>query len=227
MERCDPMRERLQNLLSTGRFPGVVAVCALALAAAACTPSTGVVNAPGTPTAYQDVESPGLVRGTGIESQDIQSMVDKMVRHMLANPHLGRADTAPRVIVDATYFENQSSQRLNKNILVDQLATSLQIAANGRILFVGREYADMVEKERELKREGVTDTGTTGLTRAVAGVDYRLAGRISSLDARTADGVMERYMNIVFRMIDLESGIVVWTNQYGFKKAGQDDVIYR
>ena len=34
-------------------------------------------------------------------------------------------------------------------------------------------------------------------------------------------------MNIVFRMTDLENGIVVWTNQYSFKKAGQDDVIYR
>ena len=184
-------------------------------------------NAPGTPTNYQDTDSPGLVRGTGIESQDIRSMVDKMIRHMLANPVLARAATPPRVIVDSAYFENQSSQRLNKNILVDRLATGLQIAANGRILFVDREHADMVEKERELKREGVTDVGTTGLARAVAGADYRLNGRITSLDARASSGATERYMNIVFRMTDLESGIVVWTNQYDFKKGGQDDVIYR
>ena len=45
-----------------------------------------VADAPGSPTVYQGPSSPGLVRGTGIESQDIQSMVDKMVRHMLANP---------------------------------------------------------------------------------------------------------------------------------------------
>ena len=184
-------------------------------------------NAPGTPTAYQDVATSGLVRGTGIESQDIASMTDKMVRHMLANPVLADAVTPPRVIVDAAYFENQSSQRLNKNLLIDRLATLLQIAANGRILFVDREHADMVEKERKLKREGVTDVGTTGLTEAVAGADYRLNGRITSLDARTADGIVERYMQIVFRMTDLENGIVVWTNQYEFKKAGQDDVVYR
>ena len=184
-------------------------------------------NAPGTPTAYQDVETSGLVRGTGIESQDIASMVDEMVRHMLANPMLAGAAAPPRVIVDSAYFENQSSQRLNKNVLTDQLATQLQIAANGRILFVDRERADMVAKERELKREGVTDVGTTGLAKAVAGADYRLSGRITSIDARTADGVIERYMQIVFRMTDLENGIVVWTNQYRFKKAGQDDVVYR
>ena len=205
-------------------FPLVIAVSALA---AACASPTGVKNAPGTPTAYQDVETSGLVRGTGIESQDIASMVDEMVRHMLANPMLAGAATPPRVIVDSAYFENQSSQRLNKNVLTDQLATRLQIAANGRILFVDRERADMVEKERELKREGVTDVGTTGLAKAVAGADYRLSGRITSIDARTADGVIERYMQIVFRMTDLENGIVVWTNQYRFKKAGQDDVVYR
>ena len=189
--------------------------------------STGVENAPGTPTAYQDVATSGLVRGTGIESQDIVSMVDKMVRHMLANPVLGSAAQPPRVIVDAAYFENQSSQRLNKNILIDQLGTQLQIAANGRILFVDREHADMVAKERSLKRAGITDVGTTKLTKAVAGADYRLNGRITSIDARTSGNAIERYMSIVFRMTDLESGIVVWTNQYSFKKAGQDDVIYR
>ena len=184
-------------------------------------------NAPSAATAYQDAGTPGLVRGVGIESQDIQGMVDRMVRHMLANPILARAATPPRVIVDSAYFENQSSQRINKNILIDQLATRLQIAANGRILFVDREHADMVEKERALKRAAVTDTGTTGLTLAVSGADYRLNGRITSLDARAPDGAVERYMNIVFRMTDLESGLVVWTNDYNFKKAGQDDVIYR
>ena len=224
-ERCPACLANAGGARKSAVSPLAVAA-ALVLAIAGCGP-TGVVNAPGTATVYQDEDSPGLIRGTGIESQDIRSMVDKMVRHMLGNPVLAAAAPPPRVIVDAAYFENQSSQRLNKNILIDQLATELQIAANGRILFVDRENADMVEAERSLKREGVTDVGTTGLTQAVAGVDYRLSGRITSLDARAGGGVEERYMNIVFRMTDLESGIVVWTNRYSFKKAGQQDVIYR
>jgi len=202
-----------------------VFVCASALLVACST--SGVSNEPGFPATSQDVGSSGVIRGTGIESQDIKSMVDKMVRDMLANPVLGDVANPPHAIVDAEYFENQSSQRLNKNILIDQLATQLQIAANGRILFIDREHAEMVAKERESKREGDTGAGTIRASDAVAGADYRLSGRITSLDARSSDGVMERYMNIVFRMTNLESGIVVWTNQYDFKKAGQDDIIYR
>ena len=219
---------RVAERLRRRRGGASIAPFALAAAflAASCM-ATSVENAPGTPTAYQDTRTAGLVRGTGIESQDIHSMVDRMVRHMLANPTLANAVPAPRVIVDAAYFENQSSQRLNKNVLIDQLATQLQIAANGRILFVNRELADMVEKERQLKRAGKTDTGTTGLTRAVAGADYRLNGRITSLDARTTGGAQERLMNIVFRMTDLENGLTVWANQYSFKKAGRDHVSYR
>ena len=219
------VQSRLNLIRRHAKFDIAVALTATVFLFGCVT--TSVENAPGTPTVYQDTKTAGLVRGTGIESQDISSMVDKMVRHMLANPTLAAAATPPRVIVDATYFENQSSQRLNKNVLIDRLATQLQIAANGRILFVNREFADMVEKERELKRAGKTDTGTVGLTQAVAGADYRLNGRITSLDSRTASGAQERFMNIVFRMTDLEDGITVWANQYSFKKAGQDDVIYR
>lgn len=86
----------------------------------------------------------------------------------------------------------------------------------------------MVGKERELKRDGVTDTGTVGLTRAMAGVDYRLAGRINTQDTRgKTSGMVERYTQISFELIDLESSISVWANMYEFKKGGMDDAIYR
>ena len=198
---------------------------AAALGLSAC--QAPVDNAAGRPTVYQDVGSPGMVSGVGIESQDIVGMTDKMIRDMLSHPTLAGADTPPRVILDTAHFSNQSSQRINKNLIVDRLRVELQRAAGGRMMFVSRENADMVAKERELKRAGYVDTGTTGLTRAQAGADYRLAGRINSLDARGGSGTAQRYSQITFEMIDLESGMIVWTNMYEFRKAAQDDVVYR
>ena len=210
----------------TAPFRASFAGCVVASLLAACASPPVVTNPAGQPTIYLDTTSPGIVRGTGIESQDIQGMVDKMVRHMLANPLLANATQPPRVIVDSAFFENQSSQRINKNILTDHLATQLQIAANGRILFIDRENAAMVAAERALKNTQATDSGATG-RKTQAGADYRLSGRITSLDTRTGSGIVERYMNVVFRMTDLESTLVVWSNQYNFKKVGQDDIIYR
>lgn len=156
-------------------------------------------------------------------------MTDRMLRDMLSTPSLAGRPTPPRVIVDSEYFTNESSQRLNKNIITDRLRVGLNRASSGRMVFVGREYASMVAQERDLKRTGVTDIGTTGLTKAAAGADFRLGGRIVSLDsiARSGSGLQQRYNQIVFEMVDLETGVIVWSGQYEFQRASADDVVYR
>lgn len=176
-----------------------------------------------------DPSQRGPVSGVGIESQDIIGMTDRMVRDMLSNPQLAGRATAPRVIIDDQYFTNESSQRLNKRIITDRLRVNLNRASNGRMVFLGREYAAMVAAERDLKREGVTDVGTTGLTRAQAGADFRLTGRITSEDSAAQDGSgrIQRFNQITFEMVDLESGVIVWSNIYDFARVAADSVMYR
>ena len=77
----------------------------------------------------------------------------------------------------------------------------------------------------DLKRSGTTDVGTTGLTKAQLGADYRLSGKINSLDSRnTKSGLVQRYTQISFEMTDLESGEIVWSGIYEFSRAAADDV---
>jgi hypothetical protein len=66
--------------------------------------------------------------------------------------------------VDGEFFHNESAQAINKNLITDRLRIGLNRAARGRMVFVGRHYAGMVQQERDLKRQGVVDVGTTGLT---------------------------------------------------------------
>ena len=77
-------RSAASFLLSCAAVPGGVSI-----PATGCGP--GVKNAPGAPSACRDTDSPGLVRGAGIEPQHIQSMAARTIRHMLANPVLERA----------------------------------------------------------------------------------------------------------------------------------------
>lgn len=177
---------------------------------------------------YEDPASAGEVRGVGVESQDIVTVSDLMVRDILAEPEVVQRERAPRIIMDAEFFRNESTQRINKNLIVDRLRVALQRASRGKLVFVSRESAAMVAAERNLKRDGVTDVGTTGLTKAQAGADYRLVGRISTLDSRSAStGSVERYTQMSFELVDLETGVSQWANQYEFKKSGRDDAIYR
>ena len=187
-----------------------------------------VQNTAGTPTAYLDPASSGAVRGVGIESQDIVSMTDQMMRDMLTEPRLANAATPPNIIIDAQYLQNESSSRINKNSITDRLRVSLNRAAQGRMQFVGRQYADMVQAERNVKRAGVTDNATLPTARAQMGGDYRLGGRITSLDSRDPRTVMiQRYNQIIFEMVNLETAQIVWSGIYEMSKAAQDDIIYR
>lgn len=186
------------------------------------------MNQPGRPTAYNDHTTPGPVQGVGIESQDIVSMTDKMMRDMMANPTLAGRATPPRVVIDSRYFRNESSSIINKNMITDLLRTELTRAANGRMVFLGREYADMIENERALEREGVVSGGTQGPTRQTLGWDYRLGGRIASLDSVDArTGLTSRYHQITFEMVERGTGVIVWNGTYQFKKTAQDDILYR
>lgn len=191
--------------------------------------TTGVNNTAGRPTVYEDVRSSSsAVQGVGIESQDIVAMTDRMMRDMLANQLLAGRMPPPRIILDAAYFTNESSSRINKNMITDRLRIELQRAAQGRLLFVGREHVGMVEAERQLKRDGLTDGGTIRKTQATAGADYRLVGRITSADALDpSSGTVSRYQQITFEMLDLEYGTIVWAGMYEFKKTAQDDIVYR
>jgi penicillin-binding protein activator len=180
------------------------------------------------PTVYSTPDSPGAVRGVGTESQDIVSMSDQMMRDMLTIPALMNANPAPRIIIDAKYFRNESSEIIDKALITDRIRVSLSRAAAGRVRFVGREYADASQMERDLKDSGAVDVATTGRTRAMAGADYRLVGRIGtrdSVDPRT--GIKERYSVYTFELLDLEYNELIWSNLYEFKKATQDNVVYR
>lgn len=194
--------------------------------AAGC--ASNIDNKAGKATVYEDASTTGKVGGVGIESQDIVAVTDEMMRDMLANRMLAGRDIPPRIIIDNEYLRNESSSVVNTNMLTDRLRIELNRAANGRMIFVGREYAGMVQKERDLKRDGAVDGGTIRETVAQAGADYRLAGRITSLDASDrSDGTQSRYSQITFEMVDMELGTIVWSGLYEMRKAGRDDVVYR
>ncbi len=213
--------------LKAAALRGTMAVL-LAGGLAACETTSPVQNVAGSPTVNLDPGSRGPVNGVGIEGQDILAMTDQMMRDMLSNPTLVNRAAPPQVIVDGEYFSNESSQRINRNLIADRLRINLNRSSQGRLIFVSRQSAAMVEQERDLKRQGRVDSGTNSLTQAQAGGDYRLRGNIGSIDSRDPrTGMVQRYNQITFEMIDLERGTIVWSGIYEFARAAADDIIYR
>jgi PBP1b-binding outer membrane lipoprotein LpoB len=196
---------------------------------AGCQTNPPVPNATGVTSMEVDPGRKGPVSGVGIEGQDITAMVDTMIRDMASDPEVMRqGGTRPRIVVDSQCFVNESSQAINKNNITRRLDTLLRRAARGQFMFVSQENAAIIEKQRALKRSGTTDVGTRGMTRAQAGIDYQMCGSITSLDSRNVrTGMVQRMTQIFFKLVDVESGEVIWSNMYELNRAAADDVIYR
>lgn len=180
------------------------------------------------PAAYVDTHVQGPVSGVGVESQDIEAMADKMARDLLATPEIAGRTIAPRIVLDDSDMQNRGSQAFDKGMITDSLRVRLNRASHGRMIFLDREHMGTVERERELKRKGMTDVGTTGLTRAVAGADFKLVGSIRTLNlSNNNTGLRQRRTQVTFEMTDLESSAVIWSNDYTFQKAAADDITYQ
>jgi PBP1b-binding outer membrane lipoprotein LpoB len=189
-----------------------------------------VDNSRGKATIYNDIREIGPVAGLGIESQDIDSMSDQMMRDILSTSGLGNKSNPPRVLIDEGDFKNNSSSRLNVALITNKLRVGLNRASQGSMIFTKRSggVSSAVQRERALKRDGMTDDGTIRSTSAVAGADYVLHGEISSQDAvQSQDGLTSRYNQILFELYDAELQTIVWSNIYEFDKTSQNDVIYR
>lgn len=208
------------------KIPKVFVLTAICLGMTGC--GSQIKNVGGAPVIDVDHTTKGVVSGVGIESQDIVSMTDKMLRDLLATPVILSRQKVPRIIIDDSDFKNESSQPINKKLIINKLRVDLNRSANGKIKFIGRDYAATVDKERQLKREGITDSGTTGLTKAQAGADFKLVGSIATLDSFSGgSGLHQRYTQVTFEMLDLENSEIVWSNNYEFERAGGDDAVYR
>lgn len=204
-----------------------VAVC---VAMAGCASVDSGRNASAAPHAtYQDSTSGSqVVSGVGIESQDILSATDTMVRDIMATPEVVGRQTAPKIIMDPAYFVNDSSSRVNTKLLVNRLSASLNRAAKGKLRFLGRTEGNLASKERDLKADGDVDAGTIQKVKVPRGADFILRGTITSQDAiLKGPQTVRRYTNINFRLQEVDSDEVVWENNYDFTKEAQDDVIYR
>ena len=162
-----------------------------------------------------DADAEGI--SNGITSKEIRSMTDEMMRDMLKNRILFPADKVNLVIVDDKYFINNSAQRIEKNLIVSRLRVELLRAAQGRMRFIGRHVSNVLEEEQDLRKE----------VKRKKTVDMRLTGRFEDQRSRAADGTTTNYVQVLFEMIDLEAGEIVWTNMYSFKKKSRESEMYQ
>lgn len=156
--------------------------------------------------------------GLGIESKDIDSISQKIVEDLLLSDFYQNVQTIPIIILEGTYFKNESSYIINTNLLADRMRISLLRQTLGKIQFVTRQNLQALIDEAE----------TSGSDIDIVEAGYRMTARIASIHKISNNtGVQSNYFQFSFELLNLQTGTILWANIYDIKKLGADDTIYR
>jgi PBP1b-binding outer membrane lipoprotein LpoB len=186
--------------------------------------SSGVKNPSGVQVTQMRPDEQGFVAGTGVESQDLVMVTDKMARSILGIPQIANAQGTPRIVLDPVV--NNTRFPINKDMFLTRIRVQLNSKAQGKVLFLARENMAALEHERQLKQSGQVTSSSDPNVVEFKGADYFLTGTLDGLTTRTTAGTSD-YILYSFRLIDARTSDIVWENSAEIKKQGLEDAAYR
>lgn len=204
----------LTSLLSAAALAALVSGCA----------SSGVKNPSGVPVTRMNADEQGFVAGTGVESQDLVAVTDKMARSILGIPQIANAPQPPRIVLDSVV--NNTRFAINKDLFNTRIRSELNKKSLGKVQFLARDRMTSLDKERELKRAGEVTSATDPTAQEFIGADYFLTGELQGMSTRTTAGTSD-YILYAFQLIDVRTSVIVWEDNAEIKKQGLEDAAYR
>lgn len=186
--------------------------------------SSGVKNPSGTPVTEMKADERGFVTGTGVESQDLVAVTDKMSRGILGLNRVAQAATPPNVVLEPVV--NETRFPINKDIFLTRIRASLNSKAEGKVIFLAREQMAALQKEREMKRTGQVTATSDPNVQEFKGADYFLTGKLQGMTTKAKAGISD-YVLYTFQLIDARTSAIVWEDLAEIKKQGLEDAAYR
>ncbi|MBX3733598.1 MAG: penicillin-binding protein activator LpoB [Verrucomicrobiae bacterium] len=203
-------------------LPGLAPV-ALAALVGGC--ASGVQNPSGVPVTVLKADEQGFITGSGIESQDLVAITDRMARSLLSNSEIRDFQPAPPRVV-LLPVENDTRFPINKDLFTTRIRALLNSQANGRIRFLARDRMTALEQERALKQEGKVTANADPFLQEFKGADFFLTGRLQGLSTQARGGVSD-YVLYTFQLIDPRTSEILWEDSAEVKKQSVEDAAYR
>ena len=166
----------------------------------------------------------GFVAGTGIESQDLVTVTDKMARDILSVPEIAGAQGIPRIVL--LPVENNTRFTINKDIFLSRIRGQLNEKARNKVRFLARDRIAALEQERQLKQTGQVTSSSDPNVQEFKGADFFLTGRLEGMTTRTSAGTSD-YVLYSFQLIDPRTSDIIYEGQHEIKKQGLEDAAYR
>ncbi|GHT84530.1 penicillin-binding protein activator LpoB [Betaproteobacteria bacterium] len=189
----------------------------LAASLAACQTTSSPLVDGDSGVSYGDAKAVETVT-TDLGSTDIQMTSEKMTQSLLQHP-LVREIIRKRQLVVASPVQNKTSEYFDTALISDTILVQLQ--KNGiRYVVAGDEMQNQVDELRRQNQSGLYNQAKTAKIGNMQGAKYRIDGSVSSIKKRNAN-VKDVYYKINLRLIEIESGIVEWSDEKEIRKTAR------
>lgn len=144
-----------------------------------------------------------------------------MARQIMSTPSIASAQNPPVVVILPVM--NDTRFTINQQLFTRRLKALLATQCGNKVMFAARDRIEDVERERDLKREGLVGSSGEGV---LAGADYFLTGELTGLSQQSSTGQSD-YILYTFRLINSETSLEEWNGFHEIKKESLEDAIYR
>lgn len=194
----------------------ILAVCGLgSLTLSGCNTTSPTVGDGS--VSYGDAKAVETVT-TDLGSTDIQMTAEKMTQSLIQHPVVQTA-IKKRELLMASPVQNKTSEYFDTRLITDTILTQLQ--KNGiRYVIEGEDMQNQVDELRRQNQSGLYKKSKSVKMGNMQGAKYRIDGSVSSIVKRNSS-MKDVYYKINMRLIEIESGIVEWSEEKEIRKSAK------
>ncbi len=150
-------------------------------------------------------------------STDIQTVADRMVGSLVRHPAIAGGQ---RPVVQVSTMRNKTTEHIDTKNITDKIRTALTRTGMVRFTAVSDANPEMLENLEYQERSGVVNPATAKGVGKQVGADYLLYGEIDSI-VKKADGTTDVYYRLTLNLVDVETGIIEWSDEKEIRKQSQ------
>ncbi|MGE6649469.1 penicillin-binding protein activator LpoB [Shewanella colwelliana] len=149
-------------------------------------------------------------------STDLQAITAKMVDSMLTFPPIVAMTANDRPIIFVDKIKNKTSEHIDTESVTDSISNKL--LRSGKFRFIDMTKVDAVRKQLDYQNNsGMVDPSTAINFGRQIGAQFMLYGNLSSI-VKQDGSTKDVYYKMTMRLMDLETGLIEWSDEKEIRK---------
>jgi uncharacterized protein (TIGR02722 family) len=153
---------------------------------------------------------------TDFGSTDLQMIASKMVDDLLSFPPIVQLTATRRPVVFVDKIKNKTMQHIDTESITDTIQSKL--INSGKFRFVDMSVVDAVRKQLNYQGDsGMVNPATAVQMGHQIGAEYMLYGNLSAI-SKTSGSTKDVYYKFTLKLMNLQTGIIEWSNEKEIRK---------